>query len=82
MLKCAFVSVQLELHRTPALAKRWRALERRQAKESKAAESSGAVYTPLAQRPDATFLPSLLDEFLEVTRTLKCSTISLSVDFY
>ena len=58
--------MQLELHQHPSLAKRWRALERREAKLEKAAESSGTPYVPLSHRPDATFLPSLLDEFLEV----------------
>ena len=41
-------------------------MERREAKQAKAAEISGTPFVPLADRPDATFIPSLLDEFLEV----------------
>lgn len=64
-LRSASCPRQVELHQHPALAKRWRALERREAKQ-KVAEAAGASFVPLAQRPDTTLLPSLLDEFLEV----------------
>ncbi|KAK9820367.1 hypothetical protein WJX72_009525 [[Myrmecia] bisecta] len=55
--------LQLELHAHDNLAKHWRYMAKKAAKEAKAGK---AGYVPEAQRPDATFLPSLLDEFLGV----------------
>lgn len=58
--------LQMELHQHPDLAKKWRALERREAKLEKAAAAAGSPYVPLANRLDATFIPSLIEEFLQV----------------
>ena len=59
----------MELHQHPDLAKKWRALERREVKLEKAAAASGSPYIPLADRLDSTFIPSLIDEFLQVSFT-------------
>ncbi|KAL4443940.1 hypothetical protein ABPG75_011677 [Micractinium tetrahymenae] len=53
--------LQLELHDQPQLAKHWKHLAKR---EAKAAKEEGHV--PVQQRPEAAFLPGLLDEFLVV----------------
>ncbi|PSC68726.1 Intron-binding aquarius [Micractinium conductrix] len=55
--------LQLELHDQPQLAKHWRHLAKR---EAKAAAQEGHV--PVALRPEAAFLPGLLDEFLAVVQ--------------
>lgn len=57
--------LQLELHAQPALAKRWKALLK---KDAKAAGSAGSV--PAPKRPEATFLPGLLQEFLDTLAAL------------
>lgn len=51
--------LQLELARNPQLAKHWKFLQR---KEAKAAKQPGFV--PMAQDPQVTFLPALVDHFL------------------
>jgi len=52
--------LQLELHALPQLAKHWKHLLK---KEAKAAKVPG--YLPPQQRPEAGFLPALLDEFAD-----------------
>ncbi|KAI8476245.1 MAG: hypothetical protein J3K34DRAFT_511964 [Monoraphidium minutum] len=62
--------LQLELHAQPALAKRWKALLKKDAKAAKEAAKGGegggggGEYVPAARRPEATFLPGLVDELL------------------
>jgi hypothetical protein len=53
--------LQLELHAQPQLAKHWRHLAK---KEAKAAAQEGHV--PVQSRPEATFVPALLSDFLAV----------------
>jgi hypothetical protein len=65
--------LQLELHAQPALAKRWKALAKKDAKAAKEAAARAAKgepegpegpYVPAPQRREATFVPGLVDELL------------------
>lgn len=47
--------------------KHWRSLAK---KEARAAKEAGDAHVPVVERPEAAFIPSLLDEFLEVRRGL------------
>ena len=60
---------QLELQLHDTLAKHWRHLAK---KEAKAVKDAIAGHVPVAQRPEATFLPALLADFLQVIAT--CAT--------
>lgn len=53
----------MELHGQSNLAKHWKHLAK---KEAKAAKKEGDSYTAITSRPEVTFIPSLLSEFLEV----------------
>lgn len=64
--------LQLELHAQPQLAKHWKNLAK---KEVKAAAKAGHV--PIKQRPEATFIPGLVEEFLEVRLGLLSSAHQL-----
>uniref|UniRef100_A0A1D2ABG5 Intron-binding protein aquarius n=2 Tax=Auxenochlorella protothecoides TaxID=3075 RepID=A0A1D2ABG5_AUXPR len=55
--------LQLELHDHPALLKHWRHAARR---EARAAAAAGDAHMPVQRRPEASFLPALVDEFLSV----------------
>lgn len=67
--------LQLELHAQPQLAKHWRSLAK---KEAKAAQQEGHV--PAAQRPEATFLPGLIAEFLKVLVVAVPGEAAMEVD--
>ncbi len=54
--------LQLELHEHPQLAKHWKHMAKKDAKKAQAAASG---YVPASESIDATFLPSLLADFLE-----------------
>jgi hypothetical protein len=68
--------LQLELHGQPALAKRWKALLKKDAKAAKEAAKKGGggegegggggggEHVPAARRAEATFVPGLIDELL------------------
>ena len=58
--------LQLELSKNAQLEKHWRYLMKKEAKAVKAAAKGGAPHVPLSQRPDATWLPALVDEFLNI----------------
>ena len=47
--------------------KHWRSLAK---KEARAAKEAGDAHVPVVERPEAAFIPSLLDEFLGVRRRL------------
>jgi hypothetical protein len=55
--------LQLELQAIEGLQTYWKKLRK---KEAKAAKDAGPDFVPIQQRPEVTFLPSLLSEFLEV----------------
>ena len=55
--------LQLERHAEERLDEKWRALEKRAKKEAK---KEG--YVPPQERPEASFIASLVDEFVEVLR--------------
>ena len=57
------LGMQLERHSQERIDKRWRALEKREKKEAKEAPET---FIPVAQRPEATFIASFVDTFLEV----------------
>ena len=57
------VLVQLELQTHEVLVKHWRSLAK---KEARAAKEAGNAHVPVVERPEAAFVPSLLDEFLGV----------------
>ena len=62
--------LQLELHAQPSLAKKWKALARKEAKAAKAAaaatgDGGGSSFVPAAERPEASFLPGVMDELLQ-----------------
>ena len=59
--------MQLELQSQEMLAKHWRHLAKREAKAVKAAKEAGTAHVPAAQTPEATFLPLLLADFLQVS---------------
>ena len=58
--------LQLELHDQPQLARHWKHLAKKEAKAAAAAAAAaaGEAYTPVERRPEAAFLPALLEEFL------------------
>jgi len=60
--------LQLELHAQPALAKRWKALAKKDARAAKDAAKGGggegAAHVPAALRAEATFIPGVVDELL------------------
>ena len=56
--------MQLELHEHEALARYWKQLGKR---EAKAAAVQGDSFVPPHQRPEATYLPTLVQNFLEVS---------------
>ena len=58
---------QLELQTHEVLVKHWRSLAK---KEARAAKEAGDAHVPVVERPEAAFIPSLLDEFLGVRRRL------------
>ena len=58
--------LQLELSKNAQLEKHWRYLMKKEAKAVKAAAKGGAPHVPLRERPDATWLPVLIDEFLKI----------------
>lgn len=58
---------QLELQTHEVLVKHWRSLAK---KEARAAKEAGDAHVPVVDRPEAAFIPSLLDEFLEVRQRL------------
>ena len=68
---CVFTSpqllLQLELQSQDMLAKHWRHLAKREAKAVKAAKEAGTAHVPAAETPEATFLPLLLADFLQVS---------------
>lgn len=49
------------------LAKHWRHLAKKEAKAVKAAKEAGTEHVPVAETPEATFLPLLLADFLQVS---------------
>ena len=55
---------QLELQSHDTLAKHWRHLAK---KEAKAVKDGVPGHVPVAQRAEATFLPALLADFLQVS---------------
>jgi hypothetical protein len=62
--------LQLELHGQPTLAKKWKALTRKEAKAAKAVAAAGGGgggggFVPAAERPEAKFLPGVMEELLE-----------------
>ncbi len=57
-----FMILQNELRAFPQLDKHWRSLMKKEAKAAKA----GKGHVPLSQRPEAAFVPGLIDEFLQV----------------
>jgi hypothetical protein len=57
------MALQLELQVNESLQAYWKRLRK---KEAKAAKDAGPDYVPIQERPEVTFLPSLLSEFLEV----------------
>jgi len=59
--------LKVELHGQSNLAKHWKHLAK---KEAKAAKKEGDSYTAITSRPEVTFIPSLLSEFLEVLQSL------------
>lgn len=59
-----FVILQLELQANESLQTYWKKLRKREAKAAKE-----AAHVPIQQRPEVTFLPSLMAEFLEVSNT-------------
>jgi len=59
--------LQLELQSQDMLAKHWRHLAKREAKAVKAANEAGTTHVPAAETPEATFLPLLLADFLQVS---------------
>ena len=65
LMSLAFL--QLELQSQEMLAKHWRHLAKKEAKAVKAAQEAGTAHTPAAQTPEATFLPRLLADFLQVS---------------
>ncbi len=66
--------LQLELQSQEMLAKHWRHLAKKEAKAAKAAKEAGTEHVPAAETPEATFLPRLLADFLQVhsLRSLIC----------
>lgn len=80
----ALLCTQLELGANETLAKHWKRLAKKEAAAAAAAATAGdtaaagdaaaeggparEAHVPVIQRPEATFLPSLLSEFLEVSR--------------
>jgi hypothetical protein len=58
--------VQLELFARPNLAELWKRYAKKDARDAKKAAEAGTEHTPASQSPQATFIPSLIDEFLEV----------------
>jgi intron-binding protein aquarius len=54
--------LQLELHEHPQLAKHWKHMAK---KDAKKAQVAGVGYIPTSESIEATFLPSLLTDFLE-----------------
>jgi len=68
--------LQLELHAHSQLAKHWKSLLK---KEQKAAVKAG--YVPPRQRPEARFVPGLIDEFLGVLeQVLKAPAEAMETD--
>lgn len=59
--------LQLELHEHPQLAKHWRHMAKKDAKKAAqtAAGNKSGDYVPASESNEATFLPSLLTDFLE-----------------
>jgi intron-binding protein aquarius len=59
--------LQLELHEHPQLAKHWRHMAKKNAKKAAqaAAANKSGDHVPASQSIDATFLPSLLTDFLQ-----------------
>ena len=65
------VLLQLELQSQEMLAKHWRHLAKKEAKAAKAAKESGTAHVPAAETPEATFLPRLLSDFLQVCMPMR-----------
>lgn len=63
--------LQLELQSQEMLAKHWRHLAKKEAKAAKAAKEAGMAHTPAADTPEATFLPRLLSDFLQVRMPIR-----------
>ena len=57
------------------LARHWRHLAKKEAKACTAAEKAGSERVPAAQTPEATFLPLLLTDFLQVKTNRHCCII-------
>ena len=62
MLRKEALLLQLERHAEERLDEKWRALEKRAKKEAK---KEG--YVPPQERPEASFIASLVEEFVEVS---------------
>ena len=57
------LSLQLERASQERIEEKWKALEKREKKEAK---KGGPDFVPAAERPEATFVASLVDNFVEV----------------
>ena len=58
--------VQLERHLNDSINKRWKRLLKNNKEEEEKAKASGTDFVPQEQRPEAAFVASLVDEFVEV----------------
>ena len=68
-MSLSLLVLQMELHANEAiLGKPWKQLAKREVKAEAAAKAAGQPYVPVTERPEATFLPGLLTEFLQVCR--------------
>ena len=63
---CVVFCAQLELQSHDTLQKHWQHLVK---KDAKAMKNGIPGHVPVAQRPEAAFLPALLTEFLQVSAT-------------
>ena len=63
------------------LARHWRHLAKKEAKACTAAEKAGSEHVPAARTPEATFLPLLLTDFLQVKKYCHyCIILFLTLD--
>lgn len=71
------VLLQLERHFEPRLDEKWKSQEKKAKREAKKAAEAGTQFVPQQDRPEATFVASLVDLFLEV-RGLECPRLAES----
>lgn len=69
--------LKLELHAHPTLAKRWHRLSKKEAK----AAASNPDHVPVQERPEATFIPTLLEMFLTALDSSTASTMSVNESY-